>query len=452
MRTFAPTPQRAAPHKPAIRRSPIADPFAAPRAADRLSHPADPSERAADQLADQVLRHPAPPRPPTALEAPRAPADTPAWPAAGEALPAATRSFFEPRFGYDFSRLRIHTDAEAARSASALNAHAFTIGRDIVFAAGRFAPETPGGRRLLAHELAHIAQPAASRPAASGRLIQRQAANDTEDAVAADVEEERKRFEAAKRQHQDALAQAKTIADTDQARLDYQDAESQFAKAKEQQARASVPPQPTDALQHAGKTTRTTVGPETGDLMDAVLRQSNILRRHLSTKIKIAGSKFVIENSDPEFDNAYRTLHRLKPGSEEWNGTKDVRGFYHPPSDSIHLRPGSNYGQAVHESIHKFSQPGFRAMFGGFLDEGVTQYLADLVLEEQGLEKGRTLYDDNLKCARKLINEVANLGLVAGYYFDGETSLVTKLLAKYHVTSEHMHGKSDEWCKLFGAD
>ena len=64
-----------------------------------------------------------------------------------------------------------------------------------------------------------------------------------EAAVAADVEEERKRFEAAKRQHQDALAQAKTIADTDQARRwTIRMRESQFAKAKEQQARASVPP------------------------------------------------------------------------------------------------------------------------------------------------------------------------------------------------------------------
>jgi hypothetical protein len=410
-----------------------------------VSNPGDRSEHGADRLADQVLRQPDPESTATLPAARQPPADTPSWPGAGRELPPATRKFFEPRFGFDFSRLRIHTDAEAARSARAMNAHAFTIGRDIVFGAGRFAPHTSAGQRLLAHELAHVVQPAASRP-----VIQRQPAEPTA-ADIAEFEEERRRFEEAKKKHQEALQRARDIEARQQAQLDFQEAESRLAKAREQHLRAITPPQPTDALRKAGITTRRTVDANTGDLMDVVLRQSNIMRRFLNTKIKIGGSKFVIENSDSEFDTKYRSLHDLKPGSDEWNGTGNVRGFYHRKTDTIHLRPRSDYGQAVHESIHKFANRGFRGFFGGFIDEGVTQYFADMVLEEQQLEKGRTLYGDNLKCARKLIETVANFSLVARNYFDGDATLINMLLRQPGADSRKLHGNSEEWCKRFGA-
>lgn len=77
---------------------------------------------------------------------------------AGKPLPPSTRDFFEPRFEQDFSRVRIHTDTRAAQSARALNAYAYTVGHDIVFGAGQYAPEERAGRRLLAHELTHVVQ------------------------------------------------------------------------------------------------------------------------------------------------------------------------------------------------------------------------------------------------------------------------------------------------------
>jgi tetratricopeptide (TPR) repeat protein len=410
-----------------------------------VSEPGDRSEQEADRLADRVLRMPEREQAGRPLAAPQALTDAPAWPGAGTALPPATRAFFEPRFGHDFSRLRIHADAEAADVARALNADAFTIGRDIVFGAGRYAPDTSAGRRLLAHELAHVVQ-----PAASGASIQRQKAAQPTAADIAEVEQERKRFEEAKKKHQEAMQRAKDVAAEYQARLDFRDAEARFAKARERHLRAVTSPQPTDALQKAGITTRRIVDTKTGDLMDVVLRQSNIMRRYLSTKIKIAGGKFIIENSDSEFDTKYRALNDVKPGSEEWNNTSTVRGFYHRATDTIHLRPRSDYGQAVHESIHKFANHGFREMFGGFIDEGVTQYFADMVLEEQGLEKGHTLYDENLKCARKLIKDVANFGLVARNYFDGDATLTNMLLRRYGASSRQLVGNSEEWCKRFG--
>jgi len=80
----------------------------------------------------------------------------------GEPLDAATRGFFETRFGHDFSRVRIHADTTAAQSSQTIDASAYTAGADIVFAADRYAPRTEGGMRLLAHELAHVVQQSAS--------------------------------------------------------------------------------------------------------------------------------------------------------------------------------------------------------------------------------------------------------------------------------------------------
>ena len=76
----------------------------------------------------------------------------------GEPLDAATRAYFEPRFGYDFSRVRIHSDEQAGESAWDVNAVAYTAGHNIVFDGARFARGTHEGQRLLAHELTHVVQ------------------------------------------------------------------------------------------------------------------------------------------------------------------------------------------------------------------------------------------------------------------------------------------------------
>ncbi|MEY9697559.1 hypothetical protein ABIE71_000302 [Bradyrhizobium diazoefficiens] len=85
-------------------------------------------------------------------------ADIGAMRGGGSALPATARAFFEPRFGADFSQVRIHTDARAAGTAKSLNARAFTVGWDIVFTAGQYSPASPEGQHLLAHELTHVVQ------------------------------------------------------------------------------------------------------------------------------------------------------------------------------------------------------------------------------------------------------------------------------------------------------
>ena len=76
----------------------------------------------------------------------------------GHPLPNEARNFYEPRFGYDFSNVKIHTDAVAAKSAQSINAMAYTSGSNIVFNSNQYSPNTDSGKRLLGHELTHVVQ------------------------------------------------------------------------------------------------------------------------------------------------------------------------------------------------------------------------------------------------------------------------------------------------------
>lgn len=91
--------------------------------------------------------------------------------APGRPLDAGARSFMEPRFGQDFSGVRVHDGAVAASAAGAIRAKAFTAGRDIVFNRDRYAPGTDAGRHLLAHELAHVVQQGFASAADSGTRL-----------------------------------------------------------------------------------------------------------------------------------------------------------------------------------------------------------------------------------------------------------------------------------------
>jgi hypothetical protein len=74
----------------------------------------------------------------------------------GRPLPKSEQAFFGSRMGADFSNVRVHNGARAARTARSVNARAFTFGQDVVFGAGEYSPHTPSGRKLLAHELTHV--------------------------------------------------------------------------------------------------------------------------------------------------------------------------------------------------------------------------------------------------------------------------------------------------------
>ena len=144
----------------------------------------DPLEHEADRVADKVMRTPVATRPASAggsnagggantaashVAAPAAVKDALATP--GEAINDEARSFFEPRFGRDFSGVRIHADATAAKSAAAIGARAYTAGSHIVFGSSQYAPTSRAGRNLLAHELAHVVQ--AGRSTTGDALVRR---------------------------------------------------------------------------------------------------------------------------------------------------------------------------------------------------------------------------------------------------------------------------------------
>jgi hypothetical protein len=90
----------------------------------------------------------------------------------GQPLDAGTRAFMEPRFGHDFSRVRVHADRTAVESARAVNALAYTIGQDVVIDGTRYTPGTMEGKRLLGHELTHVVQ---QRAHSGSFRLQRQA-------------------------------------------------------------------------------------------------------------------------------------------------------------------------------------------------------------------------------------------------------------------------------------
>lgn len=131
----------------------------------------DPLELEADRIADRVMAMPVHPaagatplriqrftgRPSGQMEVAPASVDQ-VLASPGRPLEPALRQDMEQRFGHDFSRVRVHLGGAAEQSALEVNAHAYTVGQNIVFGTGRFIPETHEGRRLIAHELTHVVQ------------------------------------------------------------------------------------------------------------------------------------------------------------------------------------------------------------------------------------------------------------------------------------------------------
>src|SRR5262249_54188134 len=115
----------------------------------------------------------------------------------------------------------------------------------------------------------------------------------------------------------------------------------------------------------------------------------------------------------------------------------DIGGFFDRGKKKIHLRPHATFGHAVHESMHKVSHAGF-LYWGSFIDEGVTQYFADRVLEEQGLTKVTNHnYGPQLACAEKLVR-ATNVDVVARAYFLNDEELRETLRRRFNLTLDQM--------------
>lgn len=144
---------------PACRRNALRGARLQPRL--RVHPPGDRYEQEADRAAAAVQRgREAGPITPVPWVPPAPAAEVPVGAPRGNGhpVPLSIRRTLEPRFGFDFSRVRLHHDGGAARAARDLDARAFTRGQEVFFGAGEYRPHTPGGQRLLAHELTHVVQ------------------------------------------------------------------------------------------------------------------------------------------------------------------------------------------------------------------------------------------------------------------------------------------------------
>jgi hypothetical protein len=452
----------------------------------------------------------------------------------GEPLAAATRAWFEPRFGHDFAAVRVHCDAAAGASAAALEARAYTLGTDIVFAPGRYRPGSRDGQRLLAHELAHVVQQAGGppriqrQPAGAGEpdepleaALERQARWDAiaENARALDeqlapmmerlfAEQEAREeaeepffvkadpgltrqkaaLQAAKQRLPADLAAGRTeLIDAEKAFLRAEDAlaaldkaqpspaarnealeqllpvlawlreirEAPRAAAEQQveerlasiksiqermaderesirmaeeyirQMRRQLTLRGLSAARRAGATTEAALPGEPGALLQTtallqtMIEASRLLAPYVTGKRAInirAPGRFVVDAPDA-FDAAKRAANiaDAEPGSS-------VGGFYDRRRNTIHLPQSAHFGEALHEAIHRYSDVVLRNACHD-LNEGFTQYVADAVLQEQGLPKaGRVAYQDKVDCAAKLIREFG-FDAVATLYFNGAYSV-----------------------------
>jgi hypothetical protein len=131
-------------------------------------HPINPAKPVQPKPTEPLLQ-----RKPDTTPAPTRPTPAATPQGGGRPLDPATRTYMESRLGSSFSHVRIHTDAHAAASARSLHAQAYTLGSDITFGPGRYAPHTTSGRHLLAHELTHVVQQTGSATPAAPRRIQR---------------------------------------------------------------------------------------------------------------------------------------------------------------------------------------------------------------------------------------------------------------------------------------
>ena len=305
----------------------------------------------------------------------------------GQPLDSSTRAFMEPRFGHDFGNVRVHVDARAAASARSVNALAYTVGHDIVFSDGAFAPDDPSGRSLLAHELAHVIQQSNAHTA-RGQI---------------------------QRQPDETSTKESPPAKTPPAKT------------------APAKPPPRKTLKSEGVDLNDPVAGGTAAIIDAVLARNQKLALYIGARIKglkiAEKGKFVHETNDTNFDNAYRDAYDLNAGVTV---PKSTMGFLNTKKSEIHLRSNALFGTALHEAVHRLASP---RLYGDFLplankisstltdvlSEGVTAFFTDEILKEEGLPNFNDAYRTKKDKAKNLIDALKPDGfdMIATFNFKG---------------------------------
>lgn len=310
---------------------------------------------------------------------------------AGEPLDLATREIMEPGFGYDFSQVRVHTNAQAAESSRAVNALAYTAGEHVVFAADQYAPGTSAGTSLLAHELTHVVQQS-NGPVA----LQRQP--DDRELLSRDLKEISDELEKIRQQLGEGAENLEIF-------------RAELALASQKLPRAEIP-----------------IDRKTGPaFVEAAIEGSKVLRPFLTGRLATTSveKNFTIYDFREQFEDKERELSKntsVNPTIGRPKPTKQIGGFFHRRTDSIHLPPNPKFGHALHEGIHKYSSVATQNALGVYINEGFTQFFTDEVLTEHGLGSVSHAYGPNLKCAKIVLKWINDDKVALGRaYFQGGT-------------------------------
>jgi hypothetical protein len=216
---------------------------------------------------------------------------------------------------------------------------------------------------------------------------------------------------------------------------------ARFDAAKAEHARRLAEEDALDhphVLKQAGVTTDSQVNDDTARLIQAALAESRKLRPYLRDKfpkLAITDGKFEVHAFDKDFNRAYADFRHVPPHTTDTELAQrysDIGGFFDRGKKTIHLRPHATFGHAVHESMHKVSHAGF-LWWGSFIDEGVTQLMADCLLQEHGLSKVTNHnYWGQLACAQKLVR-ATSLDMVARAYFQNDSELRETLRKRFQL-------------------
>jgi hypothetical protein len=209
------------------------------------------------------------------------------------------------------------------------------------------------------------------------------------------------------------------------------------ARAKQHRQRLAHYRQTRVLLAH-GITTDSKVNSKTPAMIQAALAESLKLRPFLGGKFPASAvtKDFEIHAVEDDFNTAAAEHFgdtTVKTKGERAAKYGKIGGFYDRRHRRINVRTRTKFGHAVHESMHKVSHVGFRGFFGDFINEGVTQLMADCLLQEQGLTVVTDHdYDKELECAQKLVT-ATSFEMVARAYFQNDTGLRTALQNRFNV-------------------
>lgn len=363
----------------------------------------------------------------------------------GAPLAPPVRGFMEPRFGADFSSVRIHTGESAARLSTNLDAHAFTVGQHIFFGKNKYQPDTQTGKELIAHELTHTIQQggaAASTATASAHSEVGQPGRLWESisplAQAAFVQC------APGQELLTAYNEALSKSDWNEVavRLNgFNDADikglvSTYSRATltaVKDAALEVMPgwnarvvRPVNARLAARMGSEKSLYASAKEIKDYLLH-SPFLKTYVSSKFS-GGNPLEGHIHIPD-DAAFRTaciayiMGQGKTRAEAEAAEPQVGAFRQ--GDDIYVREsGGTFATTIHESMHLFSSPAYQRHLSNNANEGAAEYFTRIICRDQGLTR-TGVYESQFRCTELLVGATSKVTVADAYFSGALTALAT---------------------------